>query len=137
MKKIKAALTFIDLDNNETNVITIINDTKQDLDVSISSIINDHVNSGKFIKSVEYSDVNYVNEIDWSSFTTVLTSEEVLKYIVMNKVHLIPETETWINSSNKIMGITHKVIIGNKKYSGLTVPEAINLHVNTIDISGE
>lgn len=145
-QKIKAVLTFVKIfpatNERKEESVTIIGDNDGDINVKISPVIDAWVKTDIdsngtliyqcYLKSIVRGNINYVPKVDSSAWNTVLDLEEMMKFIVMNKVMLIPTEETWLNDKDQPIGITHIVHIDGKKYEGYTVPEAIHTHINMV-----
>ena len=142
--KIKATLTFVKIfpliNERKEERITIVGDGEDGLNTKISPVIGSWVSTETneagdilyqcYLKNIEKGNINYVPEIDFSNYSVIPSAEDVLNYIIDNRVQLIPTDETWLDKNDSPVNITHNIRIGKTNYSGLTIEQAIAMHIN-------
>lgn len=146
--KVKATLTFVKIfpliNDRREESITIIGADDDDLNTKISPVIGSWVSTetndeGKilyqcYLKSIEKGNINYSPKFDSTSFDFIPNAEDILNFIVQNRVKLIPTTETWLDENDKPVDVSHDVIIDKTTYQGLTVAQALTVHMNLDEI---
>lgn len=148
MSKIKSTINLVSLWPLENRVedtpVTILSASQKDATEQISAILEAQITTTRnsdgevifqcYCKSVDKTEIYEAKIFDMSTASQRLTAQQILDFIINNGVRLVPSPLNWETSTGEPASyVTHDVYVGNRRYQGMSVKDAIHEHVNGLN----
>lgn len=143
--KIKSTLNFVKIwpttDRREDTPFVIISNNQEEANAEVSKVIEtlhsiDEDSNGNivyqcYLKNVKTEEICVAGSFKPKAGDVILDDDAVLRFITTNKVYLVPDDSLWVDENgNEVDWVTHKVMLNNDVYSGMSVQDCINTHIN-------
>ncbi|AFC21911.1 hypothetical protein GAP32_454 [Cronobacter phage vB_CsaM_GAP32] len=143
--KIKSTLNFVKIwpteGRREDTPFVILSDSQENANAEVSKVVEtwnsiEKDNAGNivyqcYLKNVKTEAIYIASSFKPAPGDVVLDDDAVLRFITTNKVYLVPDDSCWVDENgNEVNWVTHKVMLNNDVYSGMSVQDCINTHIN-------